>query len=165
MVFLNPKSNKNAGYIIDQITTINQKQTWILGMESSFRKRVDGWNQKGIAASVGSPDIFPTGHCLTEFAESILTGHLHDGLKIMVSNVSNVVHAYPLSPLILDCCWSGCKAAPHGGSTIPKEIAEPKNLGDSPCNGWVIGAILLPSIFDRFDGNHFSGYDVGICGI
>ena len=131
-----------------------------------FRKLVGGWNQKGIAVLhpqffqtipdkccpkriPGSPHIFPTGHCLTEFDGSILTGHLHDEKKTwcQVSNVSNV-EAYPLSPLILDGCWSGCKAAPHGGSTIPKEIAEPKNLGDSPCNGWVIGARLLPSIFD-----------------
>ena len=126
----------------------------------------------------GSPHIFPTGHCLTEFDGSILTGHLHDEKQkswCQVSNVSNV-EAYPLSPLILDGCWSGCKAAPHGGSTIPKEIAEPKNLGDWPCNGWAIGARLLPSIFDRFDSNHFypffgiwcgnmwdiNGYNMGI---
>ena len=30
---------------------------------------------------------------------------------------------------------AGCEAAPHGGSTVPKKTAEPKNLGDSLSNG------------------------------
>lgn len=182
VVFLNQKSIQEC-WLIDQLTTINQKQTWILGMdvfpETSWWMKPEGYcsiapsvlpNHSGQMLSQKDPRIPPYFPNWT-LSHRIWWEYSYRTppwwKKNMVSSVKRVKRrGLPFESI--DSGWLLIRLQ----SSTPWRFHHPqrdcwaKKLGRLALQ-WLGDWGKTPSlnIWLKNDSNHFSGYDVAICGI